>query len=278
MPYKYQSKPQRRFIAGTGERYISSTRKNVIRCHAISPNKLFLLRAYTGNPDITPDQAWPECQCGFPARPGYYVCWLHGAGKKGGPVPGRKIMLQAQNITKYIGKDLADKYRMFAEDPELFNMRQNAALLSARNAELLETATASGLNNDKLLKLLDEAIDLLESGDPQSALKLLNKISATARGTKEAWNEIRSNATVIKDLTNTDLNRVKEMRLWITAEQLMSTVDRLTNAFVEAVTREVIDEKVKGNIMRTVVGTVRDTLGSGGNSLINATSSVVDAE
>lgn len=187
-------------------------------------------------------------------------------------------MLQAQNITKYIGKDLADKYRMFAEDPELFNMRQNAALLSARNAELLETATASGLNNDKLLKLLDEAIDLLESGDPQSALKLLNKISATARGTKEAWNEIRSNATVIKDLTNTDLNRVKEMRLWITAEQLMSTVDRLTNAFVEAVTREVIDEKVKGNIMRTVVGTVRDTLGSGGNSLINATSSVVDAE
>lgn len=259
------SKAKQRFIEGKGQRFC---KHGGIRCHSVSKTRLKRLREEKNDPTITADEAWPELQCHYGARPGYYVCYYHGAGKVGGPVPGVRPMQQAKDISKYLKNDLADKYRTAVSDPEIFNQRQNVALLSARNAELVENIAISGLSDVNRLKQMRNGLKKIEEGDPKEGARLIRQALAGIDDSKSAWEEIRKNTSVIKDLTNAEINRQKEMRLTLTAEQVMAKFEEFSNALIDAVEKNVHDEEILKAVYSHIVGAARGVIGTGGRSLL----------
>jgi hypothetical protein len=264
MPYKYASLPQRRFVAGTGVRYMADGK--TIRCHAVSRNKLNKLRKE--NPELRSKDVWPELQCNRAARPGFYVCLYHGAGRVGGPMPGSRKMVvkEARDISSFVSRGIADKYRVFVSDPEIFSQRQNIALLYARNAEILSDP-AGDLTGDKARKALHKGLDMIEAGDPNGGSKAIREVLEKIDSAKETWAEFRQNADTIKNLTNAEVNRAKEMRLTLTSEQVLGMIDRLLNVVVDAIEKNIIDPKVQGPLISTIVGGARGIIGTSDQSL-----------
>lgn len=261
-----RNKAQRRFIEGKGQRYTGGGK---IRCQAVGRTKLRRMRAERNNPDLKSDDVWPEGQCVFAARPGYYVCRYHGGGKVGGAAPGRpKEKMEEKGLTKYIKKSLGQMYQEYAADPTLFDQRQNAALLSARNAELLQDLASSAMVDANNFKTLVKATDEIKSGNVTKGVALLDGLIAKVSKEREAWNEIRQNISAVKDLTNAEMSRLKEMRHMLTADQVISKFDRFADVVLRAVDQYVDDPEARKNILKMLTGGTRDFIGSTGNTVI----------
>jgi hypothetical protein len=262
-----QHTPKQRFIDGSGVRFMSDG--VTVRCHAVKTSKVKEAKrngTYTSSTDM-----WPEHQCGFPARPGYFVCRFHGAGNRGGPAPGRRYTKNMPKVaTDYIKGDLADKYRTFVEDDELFNMRHNTALLSARNAQLSENLAEGALSFPRNIKGLYDALELLEGGDYVSGIAKLKAVIKVVQDGSMAWEEIRKNTLVIKDLTKAEIDRSKEMRLFLNQEQVLGIIDRLCSLITDTVLKQVSSPIEQNSVLRIITGGVHDIVGSGGRALIES--------
>lgn len=264
MPYKYKSIGKRRFMAGTGVRFLPDGR---VRCQAV--RRSVSKRLKRENPEIKTKDLFPEYQCRLPARNGYYVCRWHGAGWDGGPGPGRQDKL-ARKKTDYIKDDLADKYRTFSEDPELFNMRHTASLMQARNAELLEDLAEGSLSHPKKIDSLRRGLLLAKGGDTEG-FKIIESVIDSLDNERLAWEEIRKNSTVFKDVTNAEINRVKEMRLALNSEQVFSLIERLADLMVKAVTEQVdLPQPTQQKLLSIISGGVHDIIGTGSRTLLES--------
>jgi hypothetical protein len=265
MPYKYKSLGKRRFMAGSGVRFMKDGR---VRCQAVC-RRISKARRKV-DPNFKTKDLWPEYQCKLAARKGYYVCGWHGAGREGGPGPGR-IAGMAKKPTDFIKDDLKDKYRTFAEDPELFNMRHTASLMQARNAELLEDLSEGALSHPKKVESLRKGLDLIEAGDPIKGSKIIREVIDSLDSERLAWEEIRKNSTVFKDVTNAEINRVKEMRLAMNQDQVFSLIERLGDLVVKAVTEGVdIPRETQQRILQIVTGGIHDLVGTGSRTLLES--------
>jgi len=264
------SKTQRRFIEGKGQRY---TGNGKIRCQAVGKNKLRRLRIERNNPDLTPDEAWPDAQCVFGARPGYYACRYHGGGNRGGPVSGT-IKVTEKGLAKYVlKKSLGQMYKDYVEDPTLFEQRQNAALLSARNAELLTDLASAAMGDQSSFKLLVKATEEIKKGNVTGGTALLDKVIDQVSSERAAWSEIRQNVTLIKDLTTAEMNRLKEMRHMLTADQVLNKFEQFSDVVMDAIDRYVENPETREKMLRLIVGGSRDFIGASGSTLIEQVSS-----
>jgi hypothetical protein len=177
----------------------------------------------------------------------------------------------AKKPTDFIKDDLKDKYRTFAEDPELFNMRHTASLMQARNAELLEDLSEGALSHPKKVESLRKGLDLIEAGDPIKGSKIIREVIDSLDSERLAWEEIRKNSTVFKDVTNAEINRVKEMRLAMNQDQVFSLIERLGDLVVKAVTEGVdIPRETQQRILQIVTGGIHDLVGTGSRTLLES--------
>lgn len=260
-PKKHRpSTAEKRFMEGSGQRY---TKHGSIRCHALSDNAVMKVRREIDDWKSPNYIFWPEGQCGFPARPGYFICWKHGAGRKGGPGPGRPTREQLMGLVSYAKKDLIDKAIEFQSDPELLNQRSNVAILTARNAQLLEKLDAGGLSQRDVLRLLEDGLADLQAGETLNAREKLSKAIETVGETAAAWVEIRENMRVIKDLTKAEIERAKEMRMWVTADQVNTIMDRMANGLADIIEKQIHDQPTKSAVILSVTGLMRELIGTG---------------
>jgi len=265
MPYKYKSLGKRRFMAGTGVRFLDDGR---VRCQAV--RRSVSKRMRRENPELKTKDLWPEYQCRLPARNGYYVCRWHGAGWEGGPGPGRPDIVTKKK-TDYIKGDLADKYKTFVEDPDLYDMRHTASLMQARNAELLENLSEGALSHPKKVESLRKGLQYIQAGDTVLGAKIIEEVIDSVDNERLAWDEIRKNNTVFKDVTNAEINRVKEMRLALNSEQVFSLIERLADLFVKAVTEQVdLPKDTQQKLLSIISGGVHDIMGTGSRSLLES--------
>ena len=262
------SKAQERFINNEGQRWYRG-HEGIVRCHAKRRSyKKILLEKY--GPDVDFDDHFAEIQCGLPARPGYYVCHWHGMGKKNGPPGGRPPldMGDYKGLGKFMRKDLADKFAEFESDPELFNQRASVAVLTARIAELLETLQKGALPGKKALDVIHDGLALVESGEIQRGVELIRKGLSQSASEKAAWSEIQSYMGTIKDLSNAEINRQKEMRLSLTQDQVFSLLDRMLNLIVDTISTQVEDKDLAVKLLQIIRGGVNGIIGSGPQSLL----------
>lgn len=262
---KVASTAKKRWIKNLGQRY---TAAGQVRCQAVAKGKLRKLREK--NPDITKDEAFPQAQCAYTAVPGYFVCKLHGARINPKGVNGKKDDIDImEDIKDILPHDLLDKYLMFYSDGELFNQRQNAALLSARNAELIEDIKLANISSPHFVAEARRAIRLIEGGDIITGLDILKELLDNVEDKKKAWDEIRTNTKAISQFSKVEIDRVKEMRLSLTSEQVFGIIDQLASAFMDAVENEIVDPTIKRRVLGRAAGGITRIVGAGSNALLN---------
>lgn len=252
---------ERRFLKGIGERFLKNGK---IRCQAVTRGAMRSIRAEQG-PDVRAKDFFPEYQCHRPAVAGMYVCKYHGGGSTG---DARTLMSQVRNITKYLNKNLADKYLESFSDDQLFNQRTNVSLVNARNMQLLEDMQAGGLTTTERLKALRKGLKLLDEGEVVAGAATIRNVVESLTEEKSAWDEIRKNVEVIKDLSNAEMTRRKEMRQYLTAEQVVAKLDEFTNRVLDAIEKQVDNPQIIEGIYREIVGAAHGAIGTPGNALL----------
>lgn len=250
---------RRRFLKGEGVRYLKNGK---VRCHAVSRGKLQALRQL--HPELEAKDAWPIAQCGLPALPGQYVCHYHSVGN----APARSMERFMAKPSEYMAGDLLEKYVSFKADPELLDQRHNIALLSARNAELLQDIAHQSTLSKNQLRIIDDAIKDISHGNIDEGLEKLKKVRFEAEQEREVWDEIRKNTDSIKNLSKTEIDRVKEMRLSISQDQMMRIIDSLSNGFLRAVETADIEPSAKKMILKQAVTHTQSVLGTPGSDLM----------
>jgi len=249
--------PKRRFIEGKGVRFLKNGK---MRCHAMSWRKV-KKKAESENRRLTEEDVWPDCQCGKAAVPGRYVCRVHG---------GASRYNMNKSITSYVKGNLADKVLFALQDPEILDQRKNMALLEARNAQLLEELTAGGLTQYEHLQALYKGLSKIEGGSVRDGVDLIRGTLDSLKETKAAWDELRQNMRTIKDLQQAEVKRQKEMRLTLTAEQVMAKFERLVDAVLEGVEKNVKDPEIIEGVYQHVSGALRESIGTPGLGLLAA--------
>lgn len=175
------------------------------------------------------------------------------------------------SLSDYIKGELAYKYQTAISDPELLNQRRNISVLEARNAELLEDLSAAGLTQKNMLSALQDGALMIQAGDVRKGAALILEIVSALEQQKAGWDEIRKNALVIKDLTNAEMNRQKEMRLTLTAEQVIAKFEQFTNLVMEALEKNVKDARVIEGVYSYILRASRDTFGTAGLQVLAQT-------
>lgn len=253
----------KRFLSGKGERFTESGR---IRCQAVSRTRLKIIRKKLGK-KVTPNRVFRDVQCKKTAVPGYYMCYFHLRRYKE-RYEYKGIEEMKNDVTKFLTANMADKFNMAHTDTELFNQRQNIALLTARNYELLEDGKSSALSNRENLKALQKAVQQIRDGDVQASCRTIENVVNSLTSKKEAWDEFRKNAETIKDLSNAEMNRRKEMRLYLTNEQVMTKMNEFMEKMMNAVEKTVDDPQIIDGVYTQVMGVYRESVGTPGHSIL----------
>lgn len=196
-----------RWRAHTGQRYCGDGR---VRCQALAKGKLRRLRARANDWESDSETFWPEAQCMRAAVPGTFACRLHG---------GLSPAATPRTLEDMMPLDLAEKYRLIRSNPEYLSRRDEIELLQARVYQLVERLDPD-LGHSTQWDLVESATRSLQQGDPTTALGTLREALQIAQDEQKSWSEIRDIMGSLKDLTNTQIKTIKEMRLMATTEEV----------------------------------------------------------
>jgi len=252
---------ERRFLANAGQRWYRG-HEPTVRCHAISRRKKFYALQKYGL-DVDLEAIFPEIQCGRAARPGSYVCYRHGAGKKGGPSGGRPPKnMSGKGLAHYMRYELGEKWAKFASDPDIFAQREQVALLKARQAELLEDLKNGGTISRSAASIIRKGLSMVERGDVRNGCELIREGLDRHDNEKEAWRELKEMSETILKLSNAEINRVKEMRLAMSQDQVFGLIDRLFELMVNTVEVQISNPEERVKVLKVLDGGIRDIIGT----------------
>lgn len=233
---------ERRFREGTGEKYLNN---GGIRCQAVSKSKLRQWRIEYADEDATAEDTWPETQCPKPAEPGAFACRFHG-----GQTP-KKLANAPKSILDTMPLDLAEKLKTLMQNPQYWSRREDIMLMQARNWELMEELQES-TGNTEAWDYVHEAIVALKRGRENEALLLLEEAKEHTDRRKEVWKEVRQNENVIKELTNTQVRTVKDLKQMATAEQVSAVLLNLYDIVANGAQKYIHDPNARSQYLRDI--------------------------
>lgn len=225
---------EKRFREASGEQYMAT---GAVRCQAQSKGRLRKWREEFEDYETPAEDIWPECQCNRSAEPGAFACKWHGGAtpKKDGSPP--------RSLLDVLPVDLASKFKALAENPAYWSRREDILLMQARVWELMEDLQAVA-GSEEAWGMVEEALVALRRGDELSAIELLREATSHHDNRRHIWNEIRSNENVIKELTNTQIRTIKDLKQMATTEQVTALVMNLYEIVANGA-KEYIDDPIK---------------------------------
>lgn len=239
---------EKRFREGLGQRYMVSA-PNRIRCQSVSKTKLREERVKQGNPNLQSDDVWPNCQCTQAAIEGTYLCKFHG---------GKSITIQKQTVAESMPVDLYEKFKQFEQNrSQLANRLNEIGQLLARNAQLFESLEDLVIGEEGYYAI-GEARDALRNGDMVRSSLLIDMALEGYRKEKEVWDEMRKNTQLINQLTNTQFNIEKELKLMTTLDQMKNLLDGLYRGTERILAEAVPDNTERGRIMAAFSDLIRN--------------------
>ena len=176
-------------------------------------------------------------------------CYMHGGPSlKGADV----ATFKHGRYSKYLPKQLFDRFQDAQEDSELLSLRADIGLLRARITELLDRldkgeSAARWAGLQRAVTDLDKHIN-----DPTEAAKDINSIRALVRAgarDQQVWAEILTVQEMMRRLVESEQRRLVAMGQMITAED----ANVLIAALEESVRQNVTDAEVLSAIARDFV-------------------------
>lgn len=190
--------------------------------------------------------------CGCPTRKGTPCsnpaviggngrCRMHnGKAAKGVAAPNFKT----GRYSKYLPKDLMERYNSSIDDPELLNLRHDIALLDARLSQLLERVDTNQGKQvwEDARKCHDEikrAMNNEDYGGVLIGLEKLDRAIGIGLADYDAWSEIEKIVDQRRKTVESEQKRLVAMNQVITTEQAMTLVAAITMS----IKRNVLDPK-----------------------------------
>lgn len=146
--------------------------------------------------------------------------------------------------SKYLPKDLMERYNSSIDDPELLNLRHDIALLDARLSQLLERVDTNQGKQvwEDARKCHDEikrAMNNEDYGGVLIGLEKLDRAIGIGLADYDAWSEIEKIVDQRRKTVESEQKRLVAMNQVITTEQAMTLVAAITMS----IKRNVLDPK-----------------------------------
>lgn len=235
---------EQRYRDSSGERFLKNGK---VRCQALSKNKLRKWREATEDYETPSDDLWPECQCDMPAVTGMFVCHFHGGKRNEYQIP--------RSILDVLPVDLGDKLRVLLENPIYLSNKEDIALISARQWELLEQLQSTA-GSEEAWGTVSEALSCLTRGDDISAMSLLRDALKTTVDTKDIWTEYYKTEALLKDLRSSEVRTAKELKLMATVDEVNALILHIQRMLQEAAKRFIDDSKQQTNFLNFAAGEI----------------------
>lgn len=183
------------------------------------------------------------------------LCRMHGgAALKGAEHPNFKHGRATQAFNR-LPKRFKESYTASLTDDDLLSLRVDIAISDARINELLEYLdTGENPKRWGQVALTSHAImvELAKSGpDLEVVAKLMMDIDGLATASKaddSSWRELRTQSAHGRALRDTERQRLKDMHAYMTAEEALTVVQRLTDTII----RHVEDKTVLQAILHEI--------------------------
>lgn len=217
-----------------------------VRCQAVSKTKLAAERERLGNPDLTPDEAWPAAQCERAAVPGKLVC-----GGRGGH-GGGSLSVPSYDITSFMPTDMREMLQTVMEQPHLISRRFEMYQLVARYLTLYKRLSDDEALGPASLVLINEGLEEIEKGESIKGIAKIRGALDKRIIEHETYEEIRKVMALLKDMTKVEVASIKEMRAVVTIDQVIALVNAIADATNRALEEFVEEPEVRTNVANAV--------------------------
>jgi hypothetical protein len=156
--------------------------------------------------------------CRRPPEPGRQTCRFHGGTQPVGPAsPHWKHGMHSRFLpTRYLAS-----FEAALDDPELISVRNQIALLDAREMELIQQLSAGEAGyNWRAAKAALRRLGKAKARSGHPAFKTLAKLIDNGAADERRWTELRENAESRRRLANTERQRLEWMGAYLTVEEL----------------------------------------------------------
>lgn len=231
-----------------------------VRCQAVAKSKLERLREESGNPNLTPDEAWPMAQCEHAAVPGKLVC-----GGRGGH-GGGSMSVPTYSMVDFMPADMKAMMQEVIKNPQLLSRRFEIAQLISRIMVLYDRLNKNeSLGGSFTLLTLQEAVRQIEDGEVKNGLVKLKEIVESRTIERETYNDIFTAMSLLKDMTKTEMGSIKEMKQIVTLDQMIALVSGIADTLTQALEKYVNDEHtrqlVSGDVARSIGRRINSGIG-----------------
>jgi hypothetical protein len=170
-------------------------------------------------------------------------CRMHG-GASTPPGPAHHSYRHGRYSRSLDGNDLAARYERQRTDPDLLSLREDIALLCARQQQhLAELAQQPADAWGCVRTLLPAALAALRSGARSEAMRHLDELDAVVAGAMaeaRGWDAFTARAEQIRKLVDTERKYCESRGLYVAADQVNAVMQQWLDAIRCAVPREYI--------------------------------------
>jgi hypothetical protein len=169
--------------------------------------------------------------------PGTFACELHG---------GDSLTLRGNNpITQVLPYDLREKIQILQQNPDYINREFQIWEVLGMNAQLYEKMAELGGGPDSFEKILD-GVTMIEKGNIVGGTEGIREVVLSEKAQRELRDEIRTNMSLLKELTKVQVSTAKELKTMATTDQVMSMAEGIVDDFIHDV-KEVVEDKTTAN-------------------------------
>lgn len=186
-------------------------------------------------------------------RWGYEVCQVHGAGSPAKGRPGGKPPKSRPRSYSLPREDLVEYYKKALEDKELLSTRQDIAVSVAFLQDILNSGfSPPGKHWAKLQRAWGEFQDAQAIPDPAergaAMVKAVREVGhLIEQGEKSAslLREVRLQQDHLRRLRDTEVQRLRALHQYITAERFFAFLDVVAVELLAAYERRIVDPAVR---------------------------------
>lgn len=190
-------------------------------------------------------------RCGRPVVKGKKVCRFHG----GKSLKGHEVKkFKHGKYSKYLPRNLQERYQLFLDDPERESMGNEIALLDVRLsmlAEGIETDDWGTVTKTKIYALWSELMSAIRSGDVAAQAAKVSEIDdflSDSERHEGVWKDIERVSEVRRKSADSEMRRMEKQNQMLTVEQAMMLITSLVNSLREVVFLYV-DSETAGHII-----------------------------
>ncbi|KKN88059.1 hypothetical protein LCGC14_0251310 [marine sediment metagenome] len=182
---------------------------------------------------------WP-CESRWTMANG--LCKMHGGAARRGAEHPAFVHGRASRVYDGLPARFKQAYLASIQDDDLLSLRSELAMADVRAGELVERLDTgeSGERWRRLGQLAEGLVSELGTDDPSpDALRgkaaEISALSERAADDERAWRELRSSHQHRRKLADTERKRLKDLHAYLTAEEALAIIARLTDTIVRHV-------------------------------------------